>query len=67
MKPYAPLAGLLLVAMLAFGAGCAEDDSLFIGGGSGKKNSSPSGNATPGGSLTPSPSGSGMNGGIKDD
>jgi hypothetical protein len=65
MKSYAPMVGMLLVAFLAFGAGCAEDDFL-LGGSGGKKASPPSGASSDPG-PNPSPSGSGLPGGIKND
>ena len=63
MKPYVSLVGILLVAALAVGAGCAEEEFL-LGGGKGKKGD-PSSEATP--TPTPSPSGSGLGGNVKND
>lgn len=65
MKPFFPLAGMLLVAFLAFGTGCAEDDGLFNVGGGGTKKATPGNNASPGSGATPSPSGSGFGGGVR--
>jgi hypothetical protein len=62
MKSYFPVAGILLVAFLAFGTGCAEDGALFGVGGSGKKAS-----ASPNASPTPSASPSGTGGSIVND
>ena len=67
MKLYSALAGILLVGILAFGAGCAEDDGLLLGGAGGSKRPTPSGNASPSTDPNPSPSGSGFGGGIKND
>ncbi|MNK88707.1 hypothetical protein D3C87_1086810 [compost metagenome] len=65
MKPYASLVGMLLIAFLAFGAGCAEEDLL---GGTGKgKKATPSSEASSDGNPTPSPSGSGLGGGVTND
>jgi hypothetical protein len=64
MRSSFPILGIALATLLAFGAGCAEEDGLFgVGGTGGKKtnaSASPS-NGTP----TPTPSGSGFSGGIK--
>ena len=64
MKPYFPLAGMLLVAFLALGSGCAEDDGL-LGIGGGTKRATPSGNSSPDSNPSPTPSGSGLHGGFK--
>ncbi|MNU08068.1 hypothetical protein D3C86_333110 [compost metagenome] len=63
MKPYASLFSLLLVAVLAVGAGCAEED--FQLGGKGKK--PPSSESTSGNTPDPTPSESGLGGRLKND
>ncbi len=62
MRSSFPILGIALAALLAFGAGCAEEDGLFgVGGTGGKKATASPTNGTP----TPTPSGSGFSGGIK--
>lgn len=60
MKPYMALAGTLLVGLLAFGAGCADDSGIGIGGKPGGTGAT----ATP--TPTPSPTASTGGGLIND-
>lgn len=66
MRSSLPILGIVMAALLAFGAGCAEDDGFFVGGsGGGRKTASPTPTPGSGGeNPTPTPSGSGFTGGI---
>lgn len=63
MKSLFPILGLMLAASMAFGAGCADDGTLFGVGGSGGKKAS----ADPQASPTPTASPSGTGGAIVND